>query len=405
MNKNLAQLIARIVGFKAISFNGHHIFLLKVPMVYIPYSTLAKCQHDLIEKYGFDDVYSIFTGLGKIHGYNGTSIYIKKYKIVPSESDIDFFFEQAKLVGLGNMKRGSVDMKEKYGVIQYYNSPGAIEYKKRYGIQEYPVDFYQLGLVAGSACAFFDDYELIGIEKECLGKGDSKCTIEIKSRDKWKEDKDFAKLIPKKNEYVEKIKSIETLHALLQPVQTTSEVESQLLRYLRQKYRGEVYNLTEEGIKLFKLVGMITPIEILSLLAYTTIKQFGSGAAQVFYDVGVDEGREAIENLKGAVTFNPKSANDVANALDVIGLYGFGRTSVLRADLRNNNLIVKVTENFLAKKYYSYFGTQKINVDHYLAGILAGIASSIFGCEMECEERECVVQGKEACTFELRKKK
>lgn len=402
MKKELIQLVSRIMGFKAISFDGNHVFLLKVPMILIPYKTLAQFQHLLIERYGFSDVYSIIFGLGSIQGYNGTSIYIKNYRILPNEKDLLFFLEQTKLVGLGNITLQLADIKGKHAILSYYNSPEAIKYTEMYGVQKFPVDFYQLGLIAGSTQAICNGGDIVGLEKKCLAKGDDRCLIEVRDRKDWSSEEEYEKDLPKKIKEIEELKKLETIKSLLEPVKIEKAEMSNLMKFLSNKYKNRVFSFSDKGIHLFDINGMITPIEILSLLAYTTIRKFGDGVTKIFYEVGKEEGKELISQIKEKVTFR-EDFSSLSMAFESIGLVGLGSVEIIRSDMKNKNFILKVKDNYLARKYLKFFGIQKKGIDYYLSGILAGIATGLLNENMDAFEDKCLVQGSPYCVFEIEK--
>ncbi|MEM0230685.1 MAG: V4R domain-containing protein [Candidatus Woesearchaeota archaeon] len=401
MKKQLIQLMSRIIGFKAISFDGHHIILLKVPMIFIPYETLVRFQEALVQKLGFETAYAIMFGLGRIQGYNGTSIYIKNYNIQPDASDLNFFLEQAHLVGLGKITIEKVDMESRHGILIYHNSPEAVKYKDLYGLQKNPVDLYQLGMISGAAQAVLRGKDIIGIEKQCLAKGDPNCFIELKERDVWLSEGEYSKQLPAQLKDVEQLSKIETLSSLLEPIQIDEEDISPLMLQL-SKLKKNVYTFSEQGINLLDINGMITPIEILSLLAYVANKLSADDGAEIFYNTGFDEGKLIFESLNRVLHFK-RDFSSVSMAFEAVGLLGLGSAELLRADMKSTSFLVKVKDNYLAKKYLKFFGMQKKPFDHYLTGILAGIASSLTGEKLTASEVKCVVQGAQACTFEIKK--
>jgi predicted hydrocarbon binding protein len=405
MQKALIQLVSRIIGFKALSFNGSQVFLLGVPMVVLPMDTFAKFQQNLVKKYGYDEIYSLFMELGELQGFNGSSIYIKKYNIKPDMSDFSFFLEQTKLVGVGDVRIDSVDVSKKHVQLSYYNSPESIKYKEIYGIQKNPVDAYQVGLIAGSAQAILNGKDLVGIETKCLAEGNEKCLIEVKESSEWKSDKKFSKYIPKIINEIEEIRARETTATLLEPVPKSSmNPETELSIYLKRRLKNETFQFSSSGISILGVTGLITPIEILSILGYVLAKRFGKDALKIAYETGKEEGKKSMNYMGKQVSLKNNSYG-LARACEIIGIYGFGKSEIFKADLIRGDIVIKVYENYLARKYQKFFGTQKQGVDNYLSGIIAGILSELLQANFDVTEKSCIAEGNPCCIFEAVKNK
>jgi predicted hydrocarbon binding protein len=404
MKTTLIKLITRVVGFKAISFDGSHIFLWGVPMILLPADTIVLLQNRLEKEFGKKEIFSVMFGLGKLQGKNGTNILLKRYNITPTGKDLSFFLEQTGLVGMGKLepheKIVEEQLKEKFYRARDLNSPEAMQYKEMFGIQKTGVDFFLNGLITGGCEALFGG-NLVGVEKECIACGNDKCVFLMSEETRFEKDEKLKELIPTNIKEIEEIKNKSDLTNLLEPSpMQLKDTETELSLFLKKKYKNRIFEFSNGRINMLGISGFITPMIVIALFYYVAKKRYGKKIDDIFYETGkhhgLTYGKKIIEevNLK---------QNEIAikRILETIGFFGFGKPEIMRLDLKNRKIIFKVMENPLAKEYLKIFGRQKEGIDFLLAGFTAGLIETIIG-KIDVIETKCITEASPYCIFETK---
>lgn len=409
MQKTLVKLLVRIVGNKCVTFDGSRVYYWGVPMIVLPYSSFSYMQNSFEKEFGkfaLDIIYHA----GKLQGKNGTNILLKKYAVKPSESDLSFFMEQSKFVGIGVIEEVKKDVKNNIFTYRFTSSPFAEAYLKQFGQQKKPVCKYGLALSVGALQALTkvftnNDKELLSVETKCIAKGDPYCEFEIKIGSIW----DI------KDPYIKQNLSIkppefgiadekEDLPALIRVARKpTGNPDTELTESLKKKYKT-VFNFTDKGeVGVVGAYGIITPMDIFVLIFHILEQKYGAKATERIYDAGKYFGIDVSKQIFEKLNLEQKEIN-IKKALEQIGIYGLGHPELLRADAKNNLYIVKV-DNTPGTHYYDLLGQRKLPFDYLLAGFLAGIMEYVLGKNMSATETNCFVQGKPNCVFEIKSRK
>ncbi|MCP3683464.1 MAG: hypothetical protein GY861_12325 [bacterium] len=80
---------------------------------------------------------------------------------------------------------------------------------------------------------------------------------------------------------------------------------------------------------------------------------------------------------------------------------GYGKHKMLKFDLKNKLIIIIAENNMFPLQYKALFGTQEECVDHYLRGLLGGIARFLFGEEVIVICEECPSMGKQSALYKI----
>lgn len=86
-------------------------------------------------------------------------------------------------------------------------------------------------------------------------------------------------------------------------------------------------------------------------------------------------------------------------AADILTEYGFGKMEIKKIDLDGES-IAAMTNSCIAKAYKRH-GKTKVPVCSYIAGLLAGGATTINKKNYECKEVQCIAKGDKICKFVL----
>lgn len=96
--------------------------------------------------------------------------------------------------------------------------------------------------------------------------------------------------------------------------------------------------------------------------------------------------------------FNYTDQEIVAFICKMGGEIGWGKFNVIKLDAPGKEFIVEVENSAFAVAY----GEADRGVCHMIRGVLAGMATGIFGGDVASEETGCVAQGDPACRFIIR---
>jgi predicted hydrocarbon binding protein len=89
-------------------------------------------------------------------------------------------------------------------------------------------------------------------------------------------------------------------------------------------------------------------------------------------------------------------------AAQILTEYGFGKVEIMKLDL--NGKSVAIVRNSCIAESYRRHGKTKTPTCSYIAGLLAGGASTINKINYECHEVECYATGGKVCKFILERR-
>ncbi len=90
---------------------------------------------------------------------------------------------------------------------------------------------------------------------------------------------------------------------------------------------------------------------------------------------------------------------------DVLAFIGVGDYVIERVDAQSN-MVIRAASSPFADEYLRTRGRSAKPVCHYMRGVLAGVAETVFGAEYDVEEASCKATGmSKECIFKLTRKK
>ena len=95
----------------------------------------------------------------------------------------------------------------------------------------------------------------------------------------------------------------------------------------------------------------------------------------------------------------PVKGNELKIFKEIAGhteITGMGKTKIIRFDIKNKVIVVKIMNNVFSKQYMKLFGKQKEGVDHYLRGQVGGLIKFLFGEETIVIDKGDYSTGKDA---------
>jgi predicted hydrocarbon binding protein len=101
--------------------------------------------------------------------------------------------------------------------------------------------------------------------------------------------------------------------------------------------------------------------------------------------------------------FNYTDQEIVAFMCQMGGEIGWGKFSLIELDPVDRQLVVEVAGSPFAEAYVGDGShTSELPVCHMIRGVLAGMATGIFGGDVTAEETSCVAKGDPICRFVIR---
>lgn len=208
-------IVQKVMRFKAIKHENGKFLIFGNP-AFIDPIYIQVYYHKLIEKISPEKANSIRYYTGKLQSTIGTKIINERFgyaKTITEKEKLTTFNQgQTELVGLGQYERVKLDFKNNIFIYRG-KSPFAEEYKRFFGQQDNPVDYWIMGMWAG-AFEEITGEKMLCIEKRCIAARSQFCEFVIKPVRKWekselkdyefllKEEKSMKELGGKMNPYI-----------------------------------------------------------------------------------------------------------------------------------------------------------------------------------------------------------
>ncbi len=124
-------------------------------------------------------------------------------------------------------------------------------------------------------------------------------------------------------------------------------------------------------------------------------KELGEKASQIIYQSGFEGGSLSSKKYREAFGFSDPQI--IQFMIEMGRQIGWGNFELERFDLSEQILIVKVYHSPYAEAY----GSSSSPICHFILGVLGGMASIIFGREIQAEEIACFSKGDRFCRFQI----
>jgi predicted hydrocarbon binding protein len=125
-------------------------------------------------------------------------------------------------------------------------------------------------------------------------------------------------------------------------------------------------------------------------------EKLGAGADELLYAGGFTGG--TLSAKKYREVFGLTDAQSVEFMTKMGTEIGWGKLQIAAFDAAKRELILIADSSPFAGAY----GKSARGVCHLIRGVFAGLASGIFGCEVEAREEECLAMGHARCEFVIR---
>lgn len=160
--------------------------------LFVPIDALT-VYYNLLKKSIKKEADDIFYWLGHLYGKNCTLMLMKKFGF--NKKKVSDFVNGATQDGFGFMDVVEIKYSKNsfYGKVEGTNSHFALNYKKMFGKQKSPVDFYMCGILGGGSEPLFGMNIEVN-EKKCMSRGDKECIYILEDMKNPKKFKFFEKV-------------------------------------------------------------------------------------------------------------------------------------------------------------------------------------------------------------------
>lgn len=347
----ISEFFDHLITYGGFSFGNGVMSVWGDPSLFITKNALTIYYHELKKALG-QEADDIFYWLGHLYGKNSSIMLIKKFGF--DRKKISDFINGATQDGFGYITVNKMKYSTNTFVaeVEGKNSNLSINYKKMFGKQKKPLDFYMAGILAGGAEPLFD--MSIGIKEiKCIGKGDKKCVYSVKNIKSCEHFKFLDKLEWNSNEIIKKTKVTGEKRTISFSFLGKKDIKFGDGSFILKGYKG--FNMASyEHLILDKIT--------LSLLGNKRFKEIKEKVAQAYIN----------DTFNSKIVSKTILMNNLKNLLEHLKIFGYGNLEIYR--ISGNNIIIKNENNPYAFDEKNLFGMiDNLSSDMICKLILFGI--------------------------------
>jgi predicted hydrocarbon binding protein len=371
----VSKFILNLFYKGSINLNQGRLYLWNNPFIFIPISSFALLQKELIALYGKEGR-EILYWLGRIQGNNSTKIIMNRFGYKPSEENFKYFVDGSTMVGMGTMNLVSYKTKMGKGKIVCTDSPLSKIYLEKFGEQSFPVENYMCGILSGGAEPLVG-YPLRCDEKECISQGHKECIYEFC---KIKEYKSGVSL-----KLQEKVKNL---------IQNSTALFIRRKNIIERIFGKQLVSFSEGSLFINKIKGLILPTYLFAILD-AFMKEKKETYQKIFEKIG----KEYVSCLSIVKKPIPPSSKDVDKYLDFLDSFGLGKFRLISA--KKGEWIIENNTSPYPLDYKFIFGKQKEGIDILALNVLKGFIEKTFDLKTKITEISCLSKGDKNCRFKI----
>jgi len=209
-----SKILEKITRFKLIKIQDDKLVLAGVPGSLSPLYVTAYFQRLLEKCYGKKKTMDLLYNAGRFQGRQAFRIFSKRFgyaeKIKDKKELLEFQTSQSIVIGHGKFEWVKIDFENNVFIIRGKSTYGD-EYKRFFGLQKEPIDYFHRGLIV----SFIEELtkrKMLCIETQCIAQGKTFCEYVVRPYEKW-EKKDM--LV--KNQIITNLPDIKELGAQIDP--------------------------------------------------------------------------------------------------------------------------------------------------------------------------------------------
>ena len=183
----LPKLLEKVIRFGALQWKDGKLLLHGIPVFIALASTIILQQKILDNVCGKSMTCSIMYSLAKLQAKQGTAVMMERFgyahKIEDKKKIFEFNMGQSDVLGSGKLIGIKLDFNKQIFIIKS-KSTFAEEYKRTFGLETHPVDYFLRGSLAGGLEPLVNK-KMLCIETKCVAQGNPYCIFVIKPIEKW----------------------------------------------------------------------------------------------------------------------------------------------------------------------------------------------------------------------------
>lgn len=367
----ISEFFNHLIAYGGFNFQEGLMRVWGDPSLFIPMNAFVYLFHELEEQLGKDQAHEIFYWLGRLYGKNSTLMLIKRFGA--DKSNIPEFVNGATQDGMGYLRIKQYDKENlTTGEVIGTNSIFALEYKKRYGKQTTPIDFYLCGMLAAGTEPLFDIWIKVS-EKKCMVKEEDSCLYffeQIKEKPRFNF---FNSLKIKEEDLIKKTFSL----ALKRKTSFSF-------------FKRKDIKFGDGGFNLKGFQGINLPIYGKVILDKILIELMEKKSLDVIVNSVI---KETINSIKQNIL-----KKDLREILQGLEIFGYGKFDIKVAG--QTKAIISNPNNPYPEDYMQIFGRSKEPVDNFVC-LLIKEALKVNNKKAEVKELSCRAKGDKECIFEI----
>ncbi len=207
-------ILQRVMKFKAIKHKEGKFLLWDIPCFISELYTFIYLQRLLEKELGVKKTADILYSMGYLQAEKGIKMVTDRFGYAKTISDkkklMEFNLGQSEMVGMGQFEIIRLDFEDEILIIKG-NPPAAHEYKRFFGTQKNPVDYFVRGSLGATGKLSFNK-RCLCVETMCTAMGKQYCEFMVKPIDKWDKNDPIYK-----SQSIDRIRSMKDLGAKIEP--------------------------------------------------------------------------------------------------------------------------------------------------------------------------------------------
>lgn len=377
------KFVYKLIKEKKIQFKGGIFSILGFPNHMITTTNITTFFHIIRQKYG-SSVNKSIREVGKKQIKAIANMLFSAPFSSLNITNVNLLLKYISLFGYGDIQIANVNNSAKEIGFQIKNSTYCAMKLKLFGMQKECSAPFLEGLCDGLAELIFD-CPMISRETECIASYKERCFILSEKCQEKEEDSVLSKYTPNMLSIVK-----------LETPNTQTDLMKKILAHRMMEWKNGV-------VSIWNASGYIIPVASFVFLQKALQEKYGSDVNSVIYHHTRAQAKNAVYLQEKTFGFK-KDKKQMLSILDHTELTGFGIGKAEKMDFKNHELIIKGLDNPYPLYHKKIFGKSHLSVDHYFAGLMAGMGEGFFDMPMETTETMCVAKGDPYCLYEVKKR-
>lgn len=174
--------MAKIKATNQLEYKDNNLYLMGTPAYLFSLNVLVLMQNALKEKYGKDGLSIMYDFLAVQTKL--AALMMKNRFGFSAEQGLKMQIGQVQMIGAGKAEFTRMDFEKNHFIIKT-KSTFAEEYKKTFGVQKEPIDWFLKGAYTSLVSEYIGREDLVCIETSCITQGKEYCEFVIKPKSEF----------------------------------------------------------------------------------------------------------------------------------------------------------------------------------------------------------------------------